>query len=261
MLIALALLLYAAILIFLAINQRAMVFQVPDWHGEVPAGYQEVSYETSDGLALTAGFAPPDQGMPTVLFFHGNATNWTSSPHATDFLREAGYGVLAAEYRGYRGNPGEPTEADMATDARAAWDWLMARGQLPADTIIIGNSLGSVPSTQLAGFVEPAALLLISPIGDMKQIAGDIYWWLPISLLLQDSYDNISRMPAISAPTKIFHGEADRLINVDQARQLQAASRSAQLMTFAQHGHMAVLEEDVQQAQLDYIAGLADRPF
>ena len=43
--------------------------------GAAVPGYRDVTVETSDGLRLAAGYREAAPGMPTLLFFHGNAGN------------------------------------------------------------------------------------------------------------------------------------------------------------------------------------------
>src|SRR5687767_14731728 len=83
---------------------------------------------------------------PWVLYFHGNASNIASRMNIlhVEKLRALGLNVLAAEYRGYGGMDGVPTESGLHADARSAYDYL--RGSLHADPrrlAVYGWSLGS----------------------------------------------------------------------------------------------------------------------
>lgn len=255
-LIGVAALLYCGAVGYLSYNQRAFIFAAPDWRDDAPAGFSEISYETEDGLTLASGYRPARDAMPTILYFHGNGTDWTSIPTVTEPLQEAGYGILAAEYRGYRGNAGSPSEEGLYRDARGAVAWLGDQGIAPTDVIIIGNSLGSGAATKMASEISPAALILVSPIGEMTRVVGDIYPWVPVRMILKDKFDNIGTIASVSAPTLIIHGEADRLISVNQARDLAAASPNATLKTIAGEGHFAVTLPEVKQAQLAFLQGL-----
>jgi len=80
--------------------QRSLIYPVPEPDSSVPAGFEAVSYTTSDGLELEAGYRAPREGMPTLLFFHGNGVDWQTTSFTTELAVAEGYGVLAAEYRG-----------------------------------------------------------------------------------------------------------------------------------------------------------------
>ena len=70
---------------------------------------------------------------------------------------EAGYGFLAFDYRGFPGSPGEVTEENILADARAAFDWVKAKGH---PILLWGRSLGSGPASYVAREREAEALLL-----------------------------------------------------------------------------------------------------
>ena len=159
---------YALVVALLYFAQTSLIYPAPRVIGEPTGGFEQVTYETSDGLALGAGYRAAAPGFPTILYFHGNGADWVSSVVATDRLVPAGYGVLAAEYRGYRGNPGTPSEQGLYRDGRAALAFLGTRGVQPHDIVIIGNSIGSGVATQMATEVIPRALVLISPFASLS---------------------------------------------------------------------------------------------
>src|SRR3954462_15414343 len=146
--------LYALMVGALYVLQRPMIFRAdmspapPDLHN-VP-GFQEVSHRTEDGLDLRALFRPAAPGTLTLVYFHGNADGLTGSLQVTERLAAKGYGLLLVGYRGYDGNPGSPTESGLYADGRSAMRWLSDHGVAISDTILVGNSLGSGPATEMA---------------------------------------------------------------------------------------------------------------
>jgi len=58
--------------------------------------------------------------------------------------------VLAIDYRGFADSTGTPSEAGLIKDARTAFDWLITQGKNAKDILIIGQSLGTGVSGQLA---------------------------------------------------------------------------------------------------------------
>lgn len=90
---------------------------------------------------------------PVVLFLHGNAGTRALSArirHYQGFTSRLGANVLAIDYRGFADSTGTPSEAGLIKDARAAFDWLIAQGKNAEDILIIGHSLGTGVSGQLA---------------------------------------------------------------------------------------------------------------
>lgn len=247
---------YAAVAAVLYFSQRSFIYPAPAGERASPAGFEPITYRTADGLDLRAGYRRAADGAPTILYFHGNAADWQSSVVATDRLVPAGYGVLAAEYRGYRGNPGTPSEAGLYTDGRAAIAWLGSQGVDPAQLVIIGNSIGSGVATQMAAETSPRGLVLISPFASLKQLVQEKIRFLPASLLLKDLYRNDEKLPDISAPVLILHGAADTLIPIDHARQLAQQSSHVQLTEFAGIGHNLAWHDAAELATLRFIESI-----
>ena len=90
--------------------------------------FQEISVKTEDGLNLKAWYAPATGKPCTIVFFHGNGDSLATAAEVANPYIAAGYGFLLAEYRGYSGLPGSPTEAGLYQDARADLRGLTARG-------------------------------------------------------------------------------------------------------------------------------------
>ena len=233
--------LYLALAAALTLAQGRIVYPAPPGPGSEPAGFERVVYRTSDGLDLAAGYRAAAPGHPTILYFHGNGADWQSSVVATDRMVPQGYGVLAAEYRGYRGNPGRPSEQGLIRDGRAAVAWLAERGVAPSDTVVIGNSIGGGVATRVASEVQPAALILISPFssltGNFATGSSGDRRFRRIGMLLRDRYDNAALLPQVRSPVLILHGDADDLIPLEHARRLARTRPGTELMVVRGAGH------------------------
>lgn len=244
---------YIAILLTLTLAQGSFIYPAPRGPGADVPGFAEITYRTADGLDLLAGYKPAREGKPTVVYFHGNGADWQSSVVATDRLTPHGYGVLAAEYRGYRGNPGTPSERGLYEDGRAAVGWLRERGVDPEEIVLIGNSIGSGVATQLATEMQPRALVLISPFTSLPQVAGEKLWWLPVRLLLRDQYDNRSKLPGVDAPVLLLHGDADTLIPHHHSQSLAEARPDARLVIFPNAGHDLAWHDTAEREVLAFL--------
>src|SRR3546814_16785788 len=73
---------------------------------------------------------------------------------------EAGFGLLAAGYRGYSGNPGKPSEPGLTADARSLLDWAAAEGYGRERLVYSVESLGTAVSVKLALERPPSDLVL-----------------------------------------------------------------------------------------------------
>ncbi len=251
---------YIAILLTLTLAQRYFIYPAPKGEGRDVPGFEEVVYRTADGLELAAGYRPASDGMPTITYFHGNGADWQSSVVATDRLTPEGYGVFAAEYRGYRGNPGDPSEDGLYADGRAALDWLAERDIAESDIVLIGNSIGSGVATQLATEIKPRALVLISPFASLTQVASEKLWWLPVRALLRDRFDNDAKIANVNAPILLLHGDADTLIAYKHSRQLAKSNPTARLKIFPGVGHDLAWHDSAEREVLAFLEELNDAP-
>lgn len=247
---------YVGVALLVWSQQDRLIYPAPRVVAPPTGGFEQVTYRTGDGLDITAGHRAAAPDKPTILYFHGNGTDWVSSVVATDRMVSEGFGVLAAEYRGYRGNPGSPSEQGLYMDGRAALRFLAERGVQADDIILIGNSIGSGVAVQLASEQAPRALILISPFASMRQLVGEKVRWLPTSLLLRSRYENAAKIAQIDAPVVILHGDADTLIPDAHARQLAAIPQDAHLVIFEGKGHDLAWHYEAEEAVLDFIETL-----
>jgi fermentation-respiration switch protein FrsA (DUF1100 family) len=207
--------------------QRSLVFQ-PSTGGE-PAradslGMATVKTTAADGIAVTHWYAPPRGAAAVVVLFHGNGgTVADLEPWAAAF-RARGYGVVLADYRGYSGNPGEPSEAGVYADARAILAWLEEQGIAERRIVLLGWSLGSGVAVQMAVERHPAALVLLAPYTALVDVAATQYPFSPVRSLMIDRFDSMSKIARIDAPLMIVHGEADEVIPTAMGRRLFAAA-------------------------------------
>lgn len=83
--------------------------------------------------------------------------------------------MLAIDYRGFGDSSGSPSERGLATDARAAFDWLISSGATPEDVLIVGHSLGTAVASSLAVSLSEESirfkgLVLMSPFTSMHTL-------------------------------------------------------------------------------------------
>ncbi len=125
--------------VLLYVLQDRMIFPAPNLERmpDPPAGFSEVTIETPDGETLFGLFRPPCSGRPTIIVFHGNGDAAAFQHAKADALTRSGFGVLLAEYRGYPGSTGSPSEAGLYIDATAAYDFVRTRTPAPSALTVI----------------------------------------------------------------------------------------------------------------------------
>lgn len=212
----------------IAAYQRTLIYfpaqdrPSPDTYGA--QGFDIVATTTEDGLRLTGWNWKPDTNGALVLYFHGNGGHLGHRAPRGRFLEAAGCGVLLAEYRGYGGNPGRPSETGLIRDAEAWLVFLAEQGIKPDRIILFGESLGAAVAVSLAAKARFRGLILEAPFTSLVAAGQHHYPWLPVALLLRDRFDSLPRIAHNRAPLLILHGEADRTVPVEHGRELLAAA-------------------------------------
>jgi fermentation-respiration switch protein FrsA (DUF1100 family) len=217
-----------------------------------------VCLTTADGLNLRSWyFKPARADLPTVVFFHGNAGDIGNHLPFAKFLIEAGYGLLALEYRGYGGNPGTPREAGLIADGRAALAFLNVQGVPDSGIVLYGESLGTGIAVQLAAEHQVRALILRSPYTSIAEVAAIQLPYIPARWLVRDRFDSLAKIRLSKAPLFIFHGANDALIPIALGRQLfEAAPEPKTWLTIESVGHNDVQTPEAEHAMLDFLAQL-----
>jgi hypothetical protein len=228
----------------LLFGMQASLVYYPDLGREIVAtpasrglAYEELALRTSDGETLVAWWVPAPEQRGTVLLFHGNAGNIS---HRVDYLsmfRKLGYSTLIVDYRGYGASTGAPSEEGTYRDAEACWAWLEARGIAARDVVVFGESLGGGVATWIAQRRTPRALILASTFTSIPDLADSIYPYLPLRLLSRIHYDNLARLPGISAPVLIMHSPDDEIVPYTHAERLHAAARPPNRLLALAGGH------------------------
>ena len=215
---------------------------------------REVELTTSDGLQLLAWYLPPPDDAPIVVYFHGNGGNIENRTPRLITFAKAGLGVLMPEYRGYGGNPGEPTETGLYADADAAIEFLQREGVSNSRIAVYGESLGTGVATHVASQQTFGALVLESPYTSMTELVAEKFRHVPSRVLLKDRYDSLSRIGRVHAPILILHGEQDLLVPIAMGRQLfDAAPEPKQFWSAAQADHNTLAQYGALEVAIDFI--------
>jgi fermentation-respiration switch protein FrsA (DUF1100 family) len=226
------------------------------------AGVESVRFPAADGLELAGWFVSAGaEARATVLVFNGNAGNRAYRAPLATALAAHGFNVLLFDYRGYGGNPGAPTEAGLAADARAAHAYLAGRRDVDAARLVyFGESLGTAVAVGLAAEHPPAALILRSPFTSMADIGAHHYPILPVRLMLRDRFDSRDTIARVRAPILVIAGDRDDIVPLEHSRRLYDAAPSPKELVIikgASHNDDALLSgEQMIQAIVRFLSGL-----
>ncbi len=153
---------------------------------------------------------------------------------------------MLAEYRGYSGLPGAPTEQGLYADARAYLEFLKAQGIESRHIVLYGHSLGTGVATEMATEFPVGGLMLLAPYLSIPKMAQIDFPIFPASLLVLDRFENYKKMKNIHTPLLIVNGSADRVIPAAQGRELYAlANDPKEFRSIPERGHYDLFDDFV----------------
>jgi hypothetical protein len=181
---------------------------------------------------------PSSERGPLVIYYGGNAEEVTAYASAAD----ASYGRHAAlyvNYRGYGNSGGRPGEQALVSDAIELFDWAARRVDVdPARIALHGRSLGTGVAVQVAAARPARCVLLTSPFASAREVAAEIYPWLPVRLLMRHPFESLAHAPKLRVPALFLVGEADDIIPMRHSERLADAwGGPAERVRFAGFGH------------------------
>lgn len=237
-----------ALLIASGTAERTLLYPFTPARTPPPAGMVETILPTPDGENLVVWSAPPAPGRPVVLYFHGNAGNLALRAGRFAAFTRAGFGVVAAGYRGSSGSTGKPGETALIADAELlATNLPVLAG--PGPVIYYGESLGAAVAIALAETTPPAALVLEAPFASLADMAAHLYGSAALARLLKSKWPSLERIRHVSAPLLILHGENDALVPPAQSRALfgAAPTRDKTYVLVPGAGHVDVWQPEAQR--------------
>jgi len=180
---------------------------------------------------------PVDAGA-TVVVFHGNAGRAVDRSYYAHALAPLGYRVLLAEYPGYGGRSGKPSEAAFVADAVETVE--LAYKEYGDPIYLWGESLGSGVAAAVAATsdVPIAGLVLLTPWDSLPDLAQFTYWFLPARWLVLDQYDSVENVTSYAGPVAVVVAERDELIPTQHSMRLfESVTANSKLWILAGAGH------------------------
>jgi fermentation-respiration switch protein FrsA (DUF1100 family) len=200
-------------------------------------GARLVDYPSSDGLVLRGLLRVSGRkSSPVVLYFHGNADSAAQNLDLALGLSKQGIDTFLAEYRGYGGMAGSPSESGLYEDAAAAIATLEREGISRERVVIVGRSLGSGVAVEMARRGHGRAVVLLSPYTSLVDVARRFVGPMAPALVW-DKFDSLSKIGEVNAPIAVLHGTEDGVIPCDLGRTLARATPRARFIPLPGLGH------------------------
>ncbi|PSF37934.1 phospholipase [Aphanothece hegewaldii CCALA 016] len=245
---------YLLLCILIYLIQNRLIF-VPSLKLETTPKDLELSYEDvwigvrnwNGKIERLHGWWIPGSSEDVLLYFHGNGGNISYNLGNAYQLHQLGFSVLMIDYRGYGKSEGKfPTEAEVYRDAQAAWNYLtLERGIAAQQIYLYGHSLGGAIAIDLA-IRQPfcAGVIVDNTFTSMRDMAmyQPVYRFFPADLILNQRFDNLSKLKLLRVPLLLLHGTEDRLVPPSMSQVLyESATVPKKLLLVPYAGHNNLL--------------------
>jgi uncharacterized protein len=241
--------------LWLAADQPAAVTSLSRPRGRAAAN----ALATPKTLSLNNPLA-----APVLLYLHGARYNVTGSAPRMRRMQELGFSVLAIDYRGFgQSTAGLPSEKSAYEDARAAWDWL-AKTYPDRPRYIFGHSLGgSIAIDLAANVIDEKGTIVEGTFTSIADVVGSSEWgWVPLSMLITQRFEAVSKVARIGSPLLVVHGDSDRLIVPNLGKKLFEAAVEPKrflLVKDGSHHNTNLIGQAQYRTALDELMNI--RPF
>jgi alpha-beta hydrolase superfamily lysophospholipase len=218
---------YALLVGFMALMQRNMLY-FPDPTATIQAvplgaeGTLEPWPGTGEAFRgyVRRPLPHPASARGTVVVFHGNAGSARDRAYYTRALEARGYRVVLAEYPGYGGRAGAPSEKAFIEDGRDTARQALA--EFGGPLWLWGESLGAAVAAGVAAdrTLPVAGVALITPWDRLTDLAQSLYWYVPARWLLRDRYDTIAALRDYDGAVAVLVAEQDEIIPARHSQRL-----------------------------------------
>ena len=223
--------------------------------------FQEVGFNSTDGLGLKGWWVPGDDPSQAVVLIHGLEGS-KSGQHVlktASLYSGAGYGVLMFDLRGHGESEGERTTVGYqeVRDVQGALAWLKERGFEPNEVVLHGWSMGGGTVVRSAPEIGVAAVVEESGYADLPLLLRDR---LPESSNLPSFFnpgiflmaklfldfdpwavepgDHAAKLAEEGVPLLIIHSRDDEVVPFEHAEMFAASYSEAELWKIEGYDHV-----------------------
>ena len=245
--------------------QNALLFHPRPLAGPVPAppagwSVEPLSLARPDGVTLRGWrVAPPGASPRAVLYFGGNAeeVSWLVGSAG----RFGGRAVVLANYRGFGGSEGKPSEEALSGDA-IAWHDAVSRDKAgaPVAIAVMGRSLGTGIAITLAAARPVDRVVLVSPYDSIAEVATHHFPAALVRTVVVDRYDAAALAPSLTMAMLAVIAARDEVIPVERSRKLvEVWGGPKRTVTVAGAGHNDLQADSAYWREIGAFLA-ADRP-
>lgn len=178
------------------------------------------SFENYQGFTTLEELA---NARGTVIVFHGNAGAAYHRTYYARALSNQNMRVILAEYPGFGGRAGKPSEDVLVEDALETIG--LAHQMYGEPLYLWGESLGAgvVAGAQRKTEMPIKGVVLFTPWDTLPDLAQTHYPYLPARWLVLDKYDNIKNMQGYEGNVAVLLAGNDEVVPVRHGKKLHDA--------------------------------------
>jgi len=230
------LLLYSIVALLLYVSQRKMLY-FPTVNNAVVAD-KPIMLDVN-GQQLQAWRVNPGKSQ-LMLYFGGNAE--AVEENISEFSQIfPSYTLYLIAYRGYGASTGSPNETTLNQDALTIYDQLVNDYKKIS---VMGRSLGSGVAVHLSANRKIDKMILVTPFDSILNVAKEIYWMFPLSILLTDKFESWRKVQHINNKSLLLIAEQDEVIPAKHGKNLAKffSSGNVEVIIIKGAGHNTIGE-------------------
>lgn len=183
---------------------------------------EEVDFKSEDGTKLHGLLFPAKNPQGYLLYCHGNAGNVAGRTESANRLcKQYRLTVFVFDYRGFGKSEGDPNEAGVLADGKAASKWLAEHaGVEQSELILFGRSLGGGIAVDLAANQGAKALILQNTFSSLPDVASSSIGWFPFHWIMRNRLDSFSKIAKYKGPLLMSHAAEDKTVPFKTGKKL-----------------------------------------
>lgn len=183
-----------------------------------------------------------------LIHFHGNAGRACDRLYIYDNLKKFPMNIILAEYPGFSEKKKRPQEKHILKNAMALIEQIKSNPKENLPIIFYGESIGTTVTTYLAAKHPPIGLILQSPFPSLLAIAKHHHPYLPVGLLLRNTFKAHQWASDIKSPVLIIQGGRDQIVPEkfakEQSQNFQNLKKYVRLEKY-EHNNLAITNSEM----------------
>lgn len=207
---------YIGFILYLFLSQRDLLYRPSTTKlSEESLTVKSLRYWPSDeNYRGVTHIKEVDDAKGTAIVFHGNGGAAHHRRFYIDALTLQGFRVILAEYPGYGGRDGQPSETTVVDDALETLN--LAYEMYGEPLFLWGESLGSGVVSSIASqtTLPLKGLALLVPWDSLSNLVQSHYWYLPTDWMILDQYNSVKNLRQFKGNIAVMLAEQDEVIPI-----------------------------------------------